>query len=108
MTKATVRTLSAATGPAALLSFGCASGTKKPDKITQELLTETKEVLFEKGKDLVTRKKYEQGRKYLNHVFETYPNEALGREALLLVADSYLCRRPPVPTPRRAIGIATT
>ncbi len=67
---------------------GC-SGTKKPDKITRELLTETKEALFEKGKALVARKKYEDGRKYLNHVFETYPNETLGREALLLVADSY-------------------
>jgi outer membrane protein assembly factor BamD len=94
MRKATVRTLLAASASlAALLSFGCASGTKKPDKITQELLTETKEVLFEKGKDLVTRKKYEQGRKYLNHVFETYPNETLGREALLLVADSYFMQK---------------
>lgn len=67
---------------------GC-SGTKKPDKITRELLTESKEALFEKGKALVARKKYEDGRKYLNHVFETYPNETLGREALLLVAGSY-------------------
>ena len=69
---------------------GCASkGPKKPDKITTELLTQPKEVLFEKGKALVARKKWEDGRKYLNHVFETYPNEAMGREALLLVADSY-------------------
>ena len=69
---------------------GCASkGPKKPDKITQELLTQPKEVLFEKGKALIARKKWEDGRKYLNHVFETYPNEAMGREALLLVADSY-------------------
>jgi outer membrane protein assembly factor BamD len=72
------------------LAAGCASSkTKKPDKLTQELLTEPKEVLFEKGKALVEKKKYEQARKYLNHVFETYPNEQLGREALLLVADSY-------------------
>jgi outer membrane protein assembly factor BamD len=69
---------------------GCASkGAKKPDKITQELLTQPKEVLFEKGKALLARKKWEDGRKYLNHVFETYPNEAMGRESLLLVADSY-------------------
>ncbi len=69
---------------------GCASkGQKKPDKITQELLTQPKEVLFEKGKALIAKKKWEDGRKYLNHVFETYPNEAMGREALLLVADSY-------------------
>ena len=72
-------------------SAACKStgGTKKPDKITQELLTQPKETLFEKGKALIAKKKYDQGRKYLNYVFETYPNETVGREALLLVADSY-------------------
>ena len=79
---------SAAIAALVLLS-GCASGARKPDKITQELLTSPKEVLFEKGKGLFDRKKFDQGRKYLNFVFETYPNEKEGRQALLLVADSY-------------------
>jgi outer membrane protein assembly factor BamD len=70
------------------LTAACAS-TKKPDKITRELLTSPKEVLFEKGRAFLEKKKYEQGRKYLNFVFETYPNEKEGRQALLLVADSY-------------------
>lgn len=74
---------------ALLLLAACSSTNKKPDKITQELLTSPKEVLFEKGKALFDRKKYEQGRKYLNFVFETYPNDKEGRQALLLVADSY-------------------
>lgn len=65
------------------------SGTKKPDKITQELLAKSKEELFEKGKGLIERKKYDLGRKYLTFVFETYPNDPLGRDALLMVADSY-------------------
>ena len=74
----------------ALSGAGCASkGPKKPDKITQELLTLPKEELFEKGKALLAKKKWEDARKYLNHVFETYPNEAIGRESLLMVADSY-------------------
>jgi outer membrane protein assembly factor BamD len=77
-------------GCALLVAAGCAAGAKKPDKITSELLTETKEVLSEKGKALIAKGKYDDGRKYLNHVFETYPNETVGREALLLVADSYL------------------
>jgi|KBSSwiStaDraftv2_1062776.scaffolds.fasta_scaffold25022_3 outer membrane protein assembly factor BamD len=83
----------AAIGLAALLALpvGCASsGPKKPDKLTTELLSEPKEVLFEKGKALIAKGKFEDGRKYLNHVFETYPNETVGREALLMVADSYL------------------
>jgi outer membrane protein assembly factor BamD len=75
---------------AVILPAGCQStGAKKPDKITQELLTQPKEVLFEKGKALIAKKKYDDGRKYLNYVFETYPNETIGREALLMVADSY-------------------
>lgn len=69
-------------------SVAC-SGSKKPDKITQELLAKSKEELFEKGKGLIEKKKYEQGRKYLTFVFETYPNDPLGRDALLMVADSY-------------------
>lgn len=73
---------------AVLLAAAC-SGSKKPDKVTQELLSKSKEELFEKGKGLVERKKYETGRKYLTFVFETYPNDPLGREALMLVADSY-------------------
>ncbi|HEV8117243.1 MAG TPA: hypothetical protein VGQ32_01895, partial [Thermoanaerobaculia bacterium] len=57
-------------------ALGCgSSGTKKPDKITQELLNSPKEVLFEKGKALLAKKKYDEGRKYLNFVFETYPND---------------------------------
>ncbi len=72
------------------LSIGCgSSGAKKPDKITQELLNSPKDVLFEKGKTLLAKKKFDNGRKYLNFVFETYPNDPEGRESLLLVADSY-------------------
>ena len=72
------------------MSSRCASkGPKKPDKLTQELLSTPKETLFEKGKALLARKKYDLGRKYLNFVFETYPNDTQGRESLLLVADSY-------------------
>jgi outer membrane protein assembly factor BamD len=71
---------------------GCSSsgGVKKPDKLTQELLSSPKEVLFEKGKILIEKKKWEQGRKYLSYVFETYPNDVVGRDALLMVADSYV------------------
>jgi outer membrane protein assembly factor BamD len=73
---------------ALLVLVGC-SGSKKPDKLTQELLARPKEALFEKGKSLIEKKKYDLGRKYLTFVFETYPNDPLGRDALLLVADSF-------------------
>ena len=78
-------------GAAALALFllAACSGTKKPDAVTQELLAKSKEELFAKGKALVDKKKYDAGRKYLTFVFETYPNDPLGRDALLLVADSF-------------------
>src|SRR6476661_9548360 len=73
----------------AVVLLGACSGHKKPDAVTQELLSKSKEELFEKGKALVEKKKYDAGRKYLTFVFETYPNDPLGRDALLLVADSF-------------------
>lgn len=77
-----------AAGLSIAVLLGC-STTRKPDKITQELLSTPKETLFEKGKALIARKKYDAGRKYLTFVFETYPNDPLGRQALLMVADSF-------------------
>lgn len=87
-TGSVLRAAGAGVALCALLAGGC-SGAKKPDKITQELLSQPKEALFEKGKALVAKKKYETGRKYLTFVFETYPNDPLGHQALLLLADSY-------------------
>ncbi|HYB52752.1 MAG TPA: outer membrane protein assembly factor BamD [Thermoanaerobaculia bacterium] len=86
------RVLAALSAALLLAGAGCASsgGAKKPDKITQELLSTPKETLFAKGKALIEKKKWEDGRKYLSYVFETYPNDPLGRDALLMVADSYV------------------
>jgi outer membrane assembly lipoprotein YfiO len=73
-----------------LFLSGCAAPVAKgPDKVTMELLNSPKEVLFEKGKAFIEKKNYELGRKYLSFVFETYPNDPQGREALLMVADAY-------------------
>lgn len=80
----------------ALLLTACAS-TKKPDKVTHDLLTLPKEALFEKGKALLDKKKPEEARKYLNFVFESYPNDPLGQKALLMVADSYFRQRGTTP-----------
>jgi outer membrane protein assembly factor BamD len=41
------------------------------------------------GKDLLAREKYERARPYFTHAFEVEPNSAVGREALLLAADTY-------------------
>ncbi|MEO8431895.1 MAG: outer membrane protein assembly factor BamD [Acidobacteriota bacterium] len=82
----------AAFAAAVWILTGCAS-THKVDKITQELLSTPKETLFEKGKGLIEKKKYDLGRKYLTFIFETYPNDPLGRQSLLMVADSFFQQR---------------
>jgi outer membrane protein assembly factor BamD len=41
------------------------------------------------GRRLMENKKYSRARPYLQHAFEVEPNSAAGREALLMVADSY-------------------
>jgi outer membrane protein assembly factor BamD len=41
------------------------------------------------GKDLLAREKYERARPYFTHAFEVEPNSVIGREALLLAADTY-------------------
>lgn len=69
--------------------FTACAASKKPDKITRELLSLSKEQVFEKGKALFARKKYEKGRKYLSFVFESYPNDPLGQRALMMVADGF-------------------
>jgi outer membrane protein assembly factor BamD len=82
--------LLAALAAAALLS-GCA-GSRKPDQVTKDLLSLPKEQIFARGKALLEKKKYGEARKYLNFVFESYPNDPLGQQALLLVADSFFSR----------------
>jgi outer membrane protein assembly factor BamD len=41
------------------------------------------------GKQLMAQEKYARARRYLSHSFEVEPNSLAGREALLLLADSY-------------------
>jgi outer membrane protein assembly factor BamD len=80
---------------APLVLIRCSSGPKKPDKITRDLISLPKETLFEKGTTLLAQHKYEAARKYLNFLFESYPNDPLGQQALLLVANSYYDRNSP-------------
>lgn len=44
---------------------------------------------LEQGKQLMADEKYGKARRYLSHAFEVEPNSRSGREALLLLADSF-------------------
>lgn len=49
----------------------------------------SKEQVFQLGEEQFGKKKYPKARQYYSHVYETFPNDPLGRRALLRVADSY-------------------
>lgn len=68
-----------------LLLVGCKGSGQKEDPILRLSGDES----LKQGKELLQEKKYARARPYLNHAFEVEPNSAGGREALLLVADSY-------------------
>lgn len=48
-----------------------------------------KEQVFQMGEDQFAKKKYQKARQYYSHVYETFPNDPLGRRALLRIADTY-------------------
>ena len=61
-----------------------------------ELLKLPKEEVYKRGEDWFAKKRYQKARTYFGFVFENYPNDPLGRRALLRVADSYYAQADPV------------
>jgi outer membrane protein assembly factor BamD len=68
----------------ALAANGCRTGTSE-DPILQLAAQES----LAQGKELLAQEKYERARPYFTHAYEVEPNSAVGREALLLAADTY-------------------
>lgn len=89
-TPAALRACALLIAAAALASLapGCKSGLGD-DPI---LRLSAAEALTE-GKALMADEKYARARRYLSHAFEVEPNSLSGREALLLLADSYYLDR---------------
>ena len=84
---------------AALVLFAltaCHHSQQKRPVVDPELAKLTKEQAFQKGEEQYTRKKYQKARTYFSYVFENFPNDPLGRRALLRVADSYFAQRDAV------------
>ncbi|HWM93510.1 MAG TPA: outer membrane protein assembly factor BamD [Thermoanaerobaculia bacterium] len=63
---------------------GCRSG-QADDPILQLSAEES----LAQGKELLANQKYAKARPYFTHAFEVEPNSAIGREGLLLAADTY-------------------
>jgi outer membrane protein assembly factor BamD len=56
------------------------------------LLKLSKEQVYQKGEDEFARRKWQKARQYFGYLYETSPNDPLGRRALLRVADSFFAQ----------------
>jgi outer membrane protein assembly factor BamD len=67
-----------------LAGAGCKSAAP-----TDPILHLSAEESLKAGKELLAKAKYEKARPYFTHAFEVEPNSTIGRESLLLSADTY-------------------
>lgn len=67
---------------------GCTSRAAGPRKSDPVLRLSAQESLVQ-GKDFLAQKKYSRARPLFTHAFEVEPNSKVGREGLLLAADTY-------------------
>jgi outer membrane protein assembly factor BamD len=77
-----------ATFAAALALLG-AAGACRSTPADDPILRLSAEESLAQGKELLVREKHTRARPYFTHAFEVEPNSAIGREALLLAADTY-------------------
>ncbi len=68
-----------------LTGAGCKSSGAPQDPILRLSAQES----IAQGKELLAKEKYDKARPYFTHAFEVEPNSGIGREALLLAADTY-------------------
>lgn len=64
--------------------------------IDPQYANQTKEQLFAKGEDWFAKHRWQRARQFYQYVYETYPNDPLGRRALLRIADTYFEQGDPV------------
>lgn len=78
---------------AAVTIGACSSGPTKEDRLLGELANLDKETIFRRAEELYENKDYDEARRYFSFVYDTFPNDPLGRKAALRVADTYALSR---------------
>jgi outer membrane protein assembly factor BamD len=81
----------------AVVSAACHSKPRQYRPVVDpELLKLTKDQVFQKGEELFGKRRWQRARTYYQHVYENYPNDPLGRRALLRIADTYYEQSDPI------------
>ena len=82
---------------AVLVIAACNRGPKQYRPVVDpELLRMTKEQTYQRAEDHFAKERWQKARQYYTHVYETYPNDILGRRSLLRIADTYYQQGDPV------------
>ena len=85
---------------AALLVVSLVSCNRGPRQyrpvVDPELVKLSKEQIFERAEAQFEDRKWQRARTYYSHLYETYPNDPLGRRSLLRVADTFYGQGGPV------------
>ena len=80
-----------------LVATACNRGPRQiRPAVDPELLTLSKEQIYQKAEDQFNRKKWQRARTYYSHVYENFPNDPLGRRSLLRIADTHFRQGDPV------------
>lgn len=70
----------------------CKSGNQRAplrSSVDREMLKLSKEEVFKRGEDQFSKKRWVKARSYYTHLYENFPNDPLGRRALLRIADTF-------------------
>src|SRR5256885_3012914 len=81
-----------------ILSVACHRGPRRAlaPVVDPQFSHLTKEQSFAKGEDWFAKRRFQRARQYYQYVYETQPNDPLGRRALLRIADTYYEQGDPV------------
>lgn len=77
---------------------GCRAGRQQQviQPVDPELMNLSKEEIYDRAEKLYEQKRWARARRSFAHVYENFPNDPLGRRALLRVADTYFQQGDPV------------
>lgn len=64
--------------------------------VDPELLQMSKEQVFQKAEEAFADRKWQKARTYYSHVYESHPNDPLGRRSLLRIADTFYEQGSPI------------
>jgi outer membrane protein assembly factor BamD len=73
----------------ALAGLTLTSGACKSSAPSDPILHLSAEESLKAGKEMLAKNKYDKARPFFTHAFEVEPNSTVGRESLLLAADTY-------------------